>query len=84
MGRQAICIQGALSLVASQNFWFAADDFGDWSKERADLVVRANAETIEEIKTAASFWSSRYWTSANGAYVFGGISDLADAASDFS
>lgn len=46
--------QGALSLVASQDFGLLQTIL-DWSKERADLVVRANAETIEEIKTAASF-----------------------------
>ncbi|WP_459580983.1 putative PEP-binding protein, partial [Enterococcus gallinarum] len=42
------------SLVASQDFSLLQTIL-DWSKERADLVVRANAETIEEIKTAASF-----------------------------
>ena len=46
--------QGALPLAASQDFTLLQTIL-DWSKESADLLVRANAETVEEIKTALSF-----------------------------
>jgi pyruvate,orthophosphate dikinase len=43
-----------LSLVASRDFALLQTIIG-WSKENADLIVRANAETLPEIQTAMSF-----------------------------
>ena len=41
-----------------------------WADAYADLTVRANAETTQDLETAIRF-GARDWFSANRAYVFG-------------